>query len=75
MRILVIGVTGKVGKPLVQYLIRRGADVRILMRTPDRAALAPPPASVVVADIPGDPKSAHEAFEGWTPSSCSIARR
>lgn len=49
MTILVTGATGNVGRNVVEQLVKRGADVRALVRDPARAAV---PASVAV--VQGD---------------------
>jgi uncharacterized protein YbjT (DUF2867 family) len=49
MTILVTGATGRVGRHVVNQLVQRGADVRVLTRDPSKANF---PASVGVA--PGD---------------------
>ena len=64
MKVLVIGGTGKVGRPLVEELIRRGANVRVAARARDRAALVPNPAAAVVLNLLEDPRGAGNAFEG-----------
>ncbi|KAA0585715.1 uncharacterized protein YbjT (DUF2867 family) [Azospirillum lipoferum] len=46
MTILVTGATGRVGRPVVDQLIKRGADVRVLTRDPSKAGF---PAGVEVA--------------------------
>ena len=46
MTILVIGATGNVGRNVVEQLVRRGADVRALVRDPAKASF---PAGVVIA--------------------------
>jgi uncharacterized protein YbjT (DUF2867 family) len=46
MTILVTGATGRVGRHLVQQLVKRGADVRVLSRDPAKAEF---PAGVTVA--------------------------
>ena len=46
MTILVIGATGRVGRHVVDQLVQRGADVRVLTRDPAKAAF---PADVDVA--------------------------
>jgi uncharacterized protein YbjT (DUF2867 family) len=62
MRILVVGGTGKVGRPLVKALLERGVDVRVLTRAPDPAK-APPEAEQVAGDMLR-PESLPPAFEG-----------
>ncbi|HJU85849.1 MAG TPA: NmrA family NAD(P)-binding protein, partial [Gemmatimonadota bacterium] len=62
MRILVIGGTGKVGRPLVTTLLRRGVDVRVLTRSPDPGK-APPEAEQVAGDL-SRPDSLTAAFVG-----------
>ncbi|MCJ2073385.1 NmrA family NAD(P)-binding protein [Methylobacterium sp. J-030] len=49
MTILVTGATGRVGRHVVEQLVQRGADVRVLTRDPTKAAF---PASVEV--VQGD---------------------
>jgi uncharacterized protein YbjT (DUF2867 family) len=49
MTILVTGATGRVGRQVVQQLVKRGADVRVLVRDPAKASF---PAGVVV--VQGD---------------------
>jgi uncharacterized protein YbjT (DUF2867 family) len=46
MTILVTGATGRVGRHVVQQLVKRGADLRVLVRDPAKASF---PASVEVA--------------------------
>lgn len=46
MTILVTGATGRVGRQVVQQLVQRGADVRVLVRDPSKAEF---PAGVEVA--------------------------
>lgn len=62
MRILVIGGTGKVGRPLVTTLLERGVDVRVLTRAPGPGK-APPEAEQVAGDM-SRPESLPPAFEG-----------
>ena len=38
MTILVTGATGRVGRQVVQQLVKRGADVRVLVRDPSKAS-------------------------------------
>lgn len=64
MKALVIGGTGKVGRPLVRELIRRGVDVQAAVRTQERAALVPDPAAAIVVDLLQDPRGALSAFQG-----------
>jgi uncharacterized protein YbjT (DUF2867 family) len=51
--IVVTGATGTVGRHVVDELLARGAAVRALTRTPDKASL-PPAVQVVGGDIAGD---------------------
>jgi uncharacterized protein YbjT (DUF2867 family) len=62
MKILVIGGTGKVGTPLVAELLERGTEVRVLTRSPDRAATLPTGAEPFLGDIVNDPDGAAAAF-------------
>jgi uncharacterized protein YbjT (DUF2867 family) len=50
MTILVTGATGNVGRQVVQQLIRRGADVRALVRNPETANL-PAGVQIVQGDL------------------------
>ena len=62
MRILVIGGTGKVGRPLVAALVERGVDVRVLSRSPETVE-AQPGVELVAGDM-SLPESLPAAFEG-----------
>ena len=61
MRILVIGGTGKVGRPLAAALVKKGVDVRVLSRAP-APGKAPPDAELVAGDL-SRPESLPHAFE------------
>lgn len=61
--ILVTGATGNIGRPLTRELDAQGADLRILVRDPARAAGLPERAERVVGDL-GTPPSLTPAFEG-----------
>ncbi|NKK67674.1 NAD(P)H-binding protein [Rhizobium leguminosarum bv. viciae] len=50
MTILVTGATGNVGRQVVEHLVKRGADVRALVRDPSKANF-PPGVSVVQGDF------------------------
>ena len=50
MTILVIGATGRVGRHVVQQLVKRGADVRVLSRDPAKAEF-PAGVEVVKGDL------------------------
>jgi uncharacterized protein YbjT (DUF2867 family) len=50
MTILVIGATGRVGRHVVNQLVKRDADVRVLTRDPAKAAF-PPSVDVVQGDL------------------------
>src|SRR5436309_7416700 len=64
MTILVVGGTGKVGTHLLRHLLEQKEAVRVLVRTPERAALVPPQAEVFVADVVEDPEAASAAVQG-----------
>ena len=50
--LLITGGTGYLGSALVDLLVRRGADVRVVLRDPARAAgVLPPGVETVVADL------------------------
>ena len=61
MKILVTGGTGKVGREVVQALLRRGESVRVLTR--NKEAKLPDGAEVVVGDLL-DPGSVRSALNG-----------
>lgn len=50
MTILVTGATGRVGRQVVNQLVNRGADVRVLVRDPSKADF-PPAVTVVQGDM------------------------
>ncbi len=50
MTILVTGATGRVGRQVVQQLVKRGADVRVLVRDPSKASF-PAGVEVVQGDL------------------------
>ncbi|WP_020107146.1 DUF2867 domain-containing protein [Nocardia sp. 348MFTsu5.1] len=64
-KILVTGATGYIGGRLAPRLIKRGHDVRVLVRTPDKLQDAPwaDDARVIKGDL-SDPASLAEAFDG-----------
>jgi uncharacterized protein YbjT (DUF2867 family) len=62
MTILVTGATGNVGRQVVEQLVRRGADVRALVRDPAKANL-PAGVTVVKGDLL-DVDSLRSAFSG-----------
>src|SRR4051812_28727830 len=64
MHVLVIGGNGKVGRSLVRRLLESGAKVRVLTRSPERAALVDSRAQTVVADFAENPSSSAAAFAG-----------
>lgn len=63
MRILVIGGTGQVGRPLVRQLLERGVEVTVLARTRERAHLIPAAAKLATGDLIGDPASLFAVFQ------------
>jgi len=62
MTILVTGATGRVGRQVVNQLVNRGADVRVLVRDPSKADF--PPAVAVVQGDMLDLDSLRKAFAG-----------
>jgi len=64
MTILVTGATGRVGRHVVQQLIKRGASVRVLVRDPSKANL-PDAVEVVQGDLL-DIDALRTAFTGVT---------
>src|SRR3954453_7975736 len=65
MTILVTGATGTVGRNVVDHLVRRGADVRALVRDPAKANL-PAGVSVAQGDLL-DVDALRNAFSGVSP--------
>jgi uncharacterized protein YbjT (DUF2867 family) len=61
--LLVTGATGNVGRELVRALVGEGAEVRVLVRDPGRAAGLPESAERVVGDL-GEPGTLGAAFKG-----------
>ncbi len=62
MTILVTGATGRVGRHVVQQLVQRGADVRVLVRDPSKAGFTAP-VQIVKGDLL-DIDSLRSAFTG-----------
>jgi uncharacterized protein YbjT (DUF2867 family) len=62
MTILVTGATGRVGRKVVQQLVKRGADARVLVRDPAKANF-PPRVDIVQGDLL-DIDSLRTAFTG-----------
>ena len=62
MTILITGATGNIGRQVVQQLVNRGADVRVLVRDPSKANF-PAGVSVVQGDLL-DVDSLRLAFKG-----------
>lgn len=62
MTILVTGATGRVGRQVVQQLVTRGADVRVLVRDPSKADF-PSSVEIVKGDLL-DIDSLRNAFKG-----------
>ena len=62
MTILVTGATGRVGRQVVQQLVKRGADVRVLVRDPSKADF-PSSVEIVKGDLL-DIDSLRSAFKG-----------
>jgi uncharacterized protein YbjT (DUF2867 family) len=65
MTILVVGGTGMVGAEAVRQLAARGAAVRVMSRSPERAAALPKGVEGVVGDL-AEPDSLPAAFAGAT---------
>lgn len=63
MKVLVTGATGNVGSTVVAELLKRGADVRALIRKPDAAHKLPAGVEVAIGDLL-DPVSIEEAMKG-----------
>ncbi|MBX3281399.1 MAG: NmrA family NAD(P)-binding protein [Acidobacteria bacterium] len=63
MKILAIGGTGSVGSQVIQQLVRRGADVRALVRNNESASKLPKEVEPVIGDLL-DPVSVQAALAG-----------
>ncbi|MCN9240398.1 NAD(P)H-binding protein [Streptomyces sp. RY43-2] len=63
MMILVTGATGNIGRELTRELDAKGAELRLLVRDPARAARLPERAERAVGDL-GDPATLAPAFVG-----------
>jgi uncharacterized protein YbjT (DUF2867 family) len=63
MKVLVTGATGNVGSVVVKELLKRGAEVRALIRKPDADHKLPASVEVAIGDLL-DPVSIEEAMEG-----------
>ncbi len=63
MQVLVTGATGNVGSVVVAELLKRGAEVRALIRKPDAAQKLPATVEVAIGDLL-DPVSVEEAMKG-----------
>jgi uncharacterized protein YbjT (DUF2867 family) len=63
MKILVTGATGNVGSAVVAGLLKRGAEVRALIRNPDADHKLAPSVEVAIGDLL-DPVSIEEAMKG-----------
>jgi uncharacterized protein YbjT (DUF2867 family) len=62
MKILVIGGTGTVGSEVVEGLLRRRAEVRVMTRSQHGAASVPGKAEAVIGDL-AVPETLRGAFE------------
>ncbi|GAB3918655.1 SDR family oxidoreductase [Larkinella terrae] len=63
MKTLVIGGTGTVGSLIVQELLRHRQDVRVLVKTAEKAAILPDGVEAAVGDM-DEPGTLPKAFEG-----------
>jgi uncharacterized protein YbjT (DUF2867 family) len=63
MKVLVTGATGNVGSLVAGDLLKRGAEVRALIRTPDADHKLPASVEVAIGDLL-DPVSIEEAMKG-----------
>jgi uncharacterized protein YbjT (DUF2867 family) len=61
--ILITGATGNIGRELTRELDAKGAQLRLLVRDPARAALLPERAERAVGDL-GEPRTLTPAFAG-----------
>ncbi len=66
MRILITGGTGFIGKELVRRLLKEGYDIRLLVRSADKAAdIGLSAGSIIIGDVTNMP-SVKRAMEGCT---------
>ncbi len=62
MKILVTGGTGKVGSKVIDELLKRGANVRALVRTKEASTKIPDGVEIFIGDLL-DPVSVHKALQ------------
>src|SRR5690349_197310 len=65
MTVLVAGATGNIGKEVTAALLARGAAVRALVRSPERAELLPRGVEAVIGDL-RDVRAVETALTGVT---------
>ena len=63
MKILAVGGTGKVGSAVVKELVKRGCDVRVLVRKKDAASKLPENVELAEGDLL-DPPAVEKALDG-----------
>jgi len=71
MKILAIGGTGSVGSLVIQQLVKRGADVRALVRNRESASKLPKEVEPVIGDLL-DPSPFQVALDGVESCTCSM---
>lgn len=72
MKILVIGATGMLGKPVAKELIAAGFDVTLLVRNPDKIRQEFPQVNLVKGDV-FDKQSLLSAFSGMDAVYCNLS--
>jgi uncharacterized protein YbjT (DUF2867 family) len=65
MKILLIGGTGRIGRPLIDKLLDRGIQqIRVLSKSSERAATLPEAVETFISDVVADPEATRAAFSG-----------
>lgn len=72
MKILIIGASGMLGKPVTRELIRSGFDCSLLARDPDKMKAIFPEADIIQGDVL-DPESLNKAMTDMDAVYCNLS--